>query len=263
LGEGFAGWIAQHGRAATVSNTADDPRVSIIDPDLANPASMAGAPLIYEGKVRGAITLSKAGTNQFDENALRLLEIIAAQAALVFDRARLYRQLRLEATTDPVVRLWNRRYLLERFREEQSRAVRSGQPLSCMIMDIDRFKRINDTHGHDAGDVVLRSLAALLRRLTRTEDIVARYGGEEFCILLPASSLVGTAQLAERLRAAIERHRLPEKAGVPSITVSIGLAELLPDDAATEMFTRADHAMYAAKAAGGNQVRLPADSVYT
>ncbi len=256
LGEGFAGWIAQHGQADIVPSTLEDPRVSIIGDEPRVPGSMVGAPLVYEGKVRGAITLSKYGTDQFDENALRLLEIVAAQTALAFDRARLYQQLRLEATTDPVVRLWNRRYLLERFREERARALRHEHALACMILDIDRFKRINDTFGHDAGDAVLQSLAALLRRQTRTEDIAARYGGEEFCILLPGSSRDGATQLAERLRQAIERHRLPKSAGVRSITVSIGLAEFAPTDSGTELFTRADQAMYEAKAAGGNQVCL-------
>ena len=101
------------------------------------------------------ITLSKLGVNQFDENSLRLLEIIAAQTAIAFDRARLYDELRTEAITDSLTKLYNRRYLLERFKEEKSRAIRNRHTLAAIMLDIDTFKRVNDRYGHDAGDVVL------------------------------------------------------------------------------------------------------------
>jgi diguanylate cyclase (GGDEF)-like protein len=256
LGEGITGSIALHGRSEIVHNMQDDPRGWHIPGTPYRPESMIGTPLIYEGRVRGVITLTKLGVGQFDENALRLLEIIAAQAAIAFDRARLYEELRTEAVTDELTKLYNRRYLLDRYREEQSRAIRNRHTLAAIMLDIDRFKTVNDRYGHDAGDVVLRKLAGLIRAVVRAEDIVARYGGEEFCVLLPEIPLPDAEQVAERLRLTIREHLLPEEAGVSRITVSVGMAFLLPDEEGTELFTRADQAMFAVKRRGGNRVCL-------
>ncbi len=253
-GQGISGWIVQHGKSAIVSNTLEDPRGLYIPGTPRREESMMGAPLNYEGRVRGVITLSKLGTNQFDENALRLLEIIAAQTAIAFDRARLYDELRTDAITDPVTRLYNRRYLFERFREEQSRAVRNQHPLGALMLDIDKFKRINDQWGHDAGDSVLHELAEVIRGVVRAEDIVARHGGEEFSVLLPETEEADAEGVAERLRAAIAGHGLPEGVGDGPVTVSVGIAMVWAADQGMEVFTRADQAMYAVKHAGGNRV---------
>jgi len=253
-GQGISGWIVQHGTSALVSNTLDDPRGTHIPGTPRREESVIGAPLTYEGRVRGVITLSKLGINQFDENALRLLEIIAAQTAIAFDRARLYDELRIDAITDPVTRLYNRRYLFERLREEQSRAGRNQQPLGALMLDIDKFKRINDQWGHDAGDSVLQELADVIRGVVRAEDIVARHGGEEFSVLLPETEREDAEVVAERLREAIAGHGLPEGVGDGPVTVSVGMAMVRAEDQGMDVFTRADQAMYAVKHAGGNRV---------
>lgn len=254
LGEGITGWIAQHGKPEVIPNLLNDPRASHIPGTVVREESMIGAPLMYEGKVQGVITLSKLGTNQFDENSLRLLLIIAAQTAIAFDRAQLYALLRSEAVTDELTGLYNRRYLLERFNEEKARASRNHYLLAALMIDIDKFKRVNDTYGHDAGDVVLKDLAALVRKVVRAEDVVSRYGGEEFCILLPEIPVSEAQDVAERLRLLVERHHLREDAGVRSITISIGMAIVSPDDRDVEVFSRADTAMYQVKHRGGNHV---------
>jgi diguanylate cyclase (GGDEF)-like protein len=254
IGQGLAGWIALHGEAVIIPNTLEDNRVTQIAGTPVREESMIGAPLIYEGRVRGVITLSKLGTHQFDENSLRLLHIVAAQAAIAFDRARLYDELRTEAMTDPLTGLYNRRYLLERIKEERSRAIRNNHPLAAIMIDIDRFKQVNDRFGHDAGDIVLEELATLVRSVVRAEDIVARYGGEEFCILLPELPLEDAEQVAERLRRSVAEYPLPSGAGVRTITVSVGVAFLSREDEDAELFTRADHAMYQVKRAGRNGV---------
>jgi diguanylate cyclase (GGDEF)-like protein len=130
------------------------------------------------------------------------------------------------------------------------------------MLDIDTFKRVNDRYGHDAGDAVLQEIALVIRAAVRAEDIVARYGGEEFCILLPEIPPEEAERVAERLRAMIERRLLPAAAGVRSVTVSVGLALLRPSDAGAELFTRADHAMYAVKHVGGNRVCVPDGTAY-
>jgi diguanylate cyclase (GGDEF)-like protein len=254
LSQGITGWIAQHGTPQIIPNMLNDPRSSYIPGTIVREESMIGAPLMYEGKVQGVITLSKLGTNQFDENSLRLLQIIAAQAAIAFDRAQLYDDLRAEAVTDELTQLYNRRYLIERFNEEKARAARNHHTLVALMLDIDKFKRVNDSYGHDAGDVVLRDLAALVRKVVRAEDVVARYGGEEFCVLLPEIPITEAEQVAERLRLLVERHRLPAAAGVERITVSVGMAVVSTDDRDVEVFSRADMAMYQVKHRGGNHV---------
>ncbi len=254
MGQGMTGWIAQTGTSVTIPNTLEDSRVHQIEGTPRREESMIGTPLVYQGKVRGVIMLTKLGVNRFGENELRLLEIVAGQTAIAFDRARLYEELRTEAITDPLTQVHNRRYLAERFREEQARAMRSRYTLAAMMLDLDAFKRVNDTFGHDAGDVVLQDLAVVLRAVVRTGDIVARYGGEEFCILLPETSLEQSSAVAERLRSLIERRQLPPAAGVRHVTVSVGLALLEPDTDESNLFTRADLAMYEVKRRGGNAV---------
>lgn len=254
LGEGITGWIAVHNESVLIPNVLEDNRGWHIPGTPIREESMIAAPLQYEGKVRGVISLSKLGTHQFDENSLRLLEIIAAQTAIALDRARLYDELRTQAITDELTNLYNRRYLLERFKEERSRAVRNKHTLAAMMVDIDKFKVVNDTYGHDAGDVVLQDLATVIRAVVRAEDVVSRYGGEEFCVLLPEIPLDQVEQVAERLRSVIERRRLPEKAGATKITASVGISLLSPEDEETEIFSRSDQAMYEVKRVGGNRV---------
>ncbi|GAC1326450.1 MAG: hypothetical protein NVSMB22_17360 [Chloroflexota bacterium] len=259
VGTGLAGWIAQFGRSDIVNDSLTDTRGTQIPRTPLRAESIVGTPLSYRGRVRGVITLSKLGVNQFDQNDLRLLEIVATQAAIAFDRSRLYDELRTQAVTDELTKIYNRRYLLERHGEERSRAIRNGHSLVAMMLDLDNFKGINDTYGHDAGDIVLCEIAQLIRAAVRAEDIVSRYGGEEFCILLPEISLDDAMSVAERMRTVIDRHQWPEAAGVQRITVSIGLATLRLDDVEGEIFSRADQAMYAVKHRGGNRVCVDDD----
>ncbi len=254
VGEGIVGWVAQHGEPVIISNTLDDSRVLQIAGTPRREESIIAVPLVYQGRVRGVLALARLGVAQFDENSLRLLEILAAQAAIAFDRAMLYQRLRNEAITDPLTKLYNRRYLHERFREERSRAIRNRHALYALMLDIDKFKRVNDTFGHEAGDVVLSEVARLIRSGVRVEDLVARHGGEEFCVLLPECSPDSAEAIAERLRWLIDNCLLAREAGVKRITVSIGIAALDPGDQANEVFTRADLAMYEAKRRGGNSV---------
>lgn len=252
IGEGITGWIAEHGEAVLIDDTLTDERSRQIPGTPVRSESVIGAPMIYEGRVRGVITLSKTGIGRFDHNELRLLRIIAAQGALAFDRARLYEQLRNDAITDPLTGLYNRRALHERLAEEYSRAIRNEHPLVVIMMDIDKFKRVNDSRGHKAGDLVLAELARIIRHVVRAEDVVARFGGEEFCLILPEIPPGDAARVAERLRGKVAEHRLPPGSGVEQVTVSLGIAAFEHEESAPELLARADQAMYHAKKAGGN-----------
>jgi diguanylate cyclase (GGDEF)-like protein len=167
------------------------------------------------------------------------------------------RRLMALATTDPLTRVLNRRALADRLAIEMDRARRYASELAILLIDLDFFKRINDTAGHLVGDEVLRQLAARIQSGVRTVDIVARYGGEEFVVILPETSAAGAMTFADRLRMAIETHEFPVGEGNLRLTVSIGVSTFPAANVASadDLFARADAAMYRAKQDGRNQVR--------
>jgi diguanylate cyclase (GGDEF)-like protein len=167
------------------------------------------------------------------------------------------RRLMALATTDPLTRVLNRRALADRLAIEMDRARRYASELAVLLIDLDYFKRINDTAGHLAGDEVLRQLAARIQEAVRTVDIVARYGGEEFVVILPETSPNGAMTFADRLRMGIETREFPVGEGVIRLTVSIGVSTFPAANVASadDLFARADAAMYRAKQDGRNQVR--------
>jgi diguanylate cyclase (GGDEF)-like protein len=166
------------------------------------------------------------------------------------------RRLEMDALTDVLTGLPNRRYLIERLSHDWAMARRSGQPLTCMVLDIDHFKRINDTYGHDVGDRVLERVAEVLRGCIRGTDVVCRYGGEEFVVVGADSDLDSSLRCAERLRHAVETE---VAASFPKlerhVTVSIGVALRNETTRTPEMLLKAaDEALYLAKQTGRNRV---------
>jgi diguanylate cyclase (GGDEF)-like protein len=170
---------------------------------------------------------------------------------LPLDRDERFEALEQLAATDPLTGLANRRGCEKRIAGEISRAERERKPLSCIMLDIDRFKQVNDTLGHQAGDQVLRELSTMLRQSVRAYDIVARWGGEEFLVILPGADLEAARMLAERIRIGVQK--LPTS--VPgSVTISAGAAEFDSDYDFEATLRTADRRMYEAKAAGRNCV---------
>ena len=166
-------------------------------------------------------------------------------------------ELRNLAITDPLTGAKNRRYLMNRGKEELARCLRYGSPLCLLLLDIDYFKLVNDTYGHDSGDEVLKSLTENAQLVLRETDIFARFGGEEFAALLVQTSQQDALLTAERLRTTIEAMPLPQISDTFSITISIGVS--LFDDSVSsveELIKRADKAMYRAKEKGRNCVIL-------
>lgn len=163
----------------------------------------------------------------------------------------LYRQ----ATRDPLTGLNNRRLLMDRLSEEEQRAARSKQPMSIMMLDLDKFKRVNDSYGHHAGDIVLTRFAKIARKAIRTTDIIGRYGGEEFLVVFPNTTVAQGLIIAERLRQAVaDASFLLDNGQEINATVSIGFAEMLPKETSASLIERADAAMYTAKESGRNRV---------
>ncbi len=163
------------------------------------------------------------------------------------------------ARRDPLTGMANRRYFFERANQEFLRARRYLTPLSIAWMDIDHFKRINDDHGHAAGDEMLKSLFHESQNLLRETELLARIGGEEFAVLMPDTGLEGASHLAERIRQAVAGHTLIFNGQEIRCTISIGIATLRPTDTGIEeCLRRADHAMYRAKQQGRNRVEIDA-----
>jgi two-component system cell cycle response regulator len=232
----------------------------------AAPASAALLPLMHRGACIGSLNLCSRDPARFAAgSSTDFLERLAALVAVCLDSALATERLKLAGLTDGLTGVHNRRYFESRCLEEVQSARRSGLPLVCLLLDVDHFKRINDTHGHPAGDAVLRYVARLIRAQLRGSDVVARYGGEEFVLLLPGTPLPAALDTAERIRRVIAAQTMPVPVPVPEplrITVSIGAAALLPGDdpagLAADLVQRADQALYAAKQGGRNRVQAAA-----
>jgi len=165
----------------------------------------------------------------------------------------LYQQALLAAQLDSLTGVHNRAAMDRCLERERELAQRQDHALSLMIVDIDHFKRINDTYGHSGGDTVLQSLTACMQETMRASDMLFRYGGEEFTLILTGTALDGACQLAERLRAAVAAHPFVYQKKEIGITISIGVATLGPRDDAKCLFNMADSALYQAKQAGRNR----------
>ncbi|MBX3170169.1 MAG: diguanylate cyclase [Candidatus Eremiobacteraeota bacterium] len=208
-----------------------------------------------------ALLCLSGSPEQQSERAREFIETVARQSALAMDQVLLVRQLIEIATTDALTGVSNRRHFLDLCERELAKTRRYKTPLSLIILDIDHFKKFNDTYGHDVGDDVLRTVAQALKHELRTEDILARYGGEEFVVLLPETPLGDALSVAaERLRKRIENTPLETVHGSLKITISLGVATF--SEARNDIRTilkRADEGLYAAKQRGRNQSVALAD----
>jgi diguanylate cyclase (GGDEF)-like protein len=165
------------------------------------------------------------------------------------------RRLQEAALLDPLTGIPNRRYAMDRIQQEWSAAERGARPLACMLIDVDHFKRINDTHGHDVGDLVLQRIADTLKHSARTQDVICRIGGEEFLVVCPDTDASAASQCAERLRQAVGAMHIALGSAPLTLTISIGVAAM--DAGMTgpdSMIKASDQAVYAAKQAGRNRI---------
>jgi diguanylate cyclase (GGDEF)-like protein len=200
-------------------------------------------------------------TKPFDANELRMRlragrRILDLQAELIFIRE----ELRKQATHDSLTRLWNRAAICEILQRELDRTRRSNMPLSIILVDIDYFKRINDTYGHLAGDAVLREAAHRMHVVSRPYDAIGRYGGEEFLLVLPGCDEAGAMTLAERLRASMEAETIAIAEGGVPLTCSMGIATHEVAQDVEALLGAADVALYRAKKTGRNRVELATES---
>ncbi|MBI5639076.1 MAG: sensor domain-containing diguanylate cyclase [Nitrospirae bacterium] len=223
-------------------------------------------PIFYRDKVIGTLFLRTSRTDHsFSSNEVKLLHSLANASANTLYNAFLFEQIedektRLEklAITDYLTGIYNIRYFYNRIIEEFSRSQRYGLPISCLMFDIDFFKKINDVYGHKTGDHVLKEFAQLLKRHTRKSDVLARYGGEEFILLLPQTAREGAISEAERIRECIRIHKFKGLKNRKGLTVSVGISVFPHPKIKThdELISFADNALFTAKNRGRNQVAL-------
>jgi diguanylate cyclase (GGDEF)-like protein len=213
-------------------------------------------PLVASGQCLAVIALTDRRNGlAFDSRDLASARLLAAPAALALARDRVSEsldELTRAATVDPVTGLFNRRHFEAQIQAEVQRARRQDQDLALLMVDIDDFKRINDTLGHLEGDRALRDVAGLLRRGVRIFDLCARYGGEEFAILMPGATRQVAVQVAERIRRGIQERSVQS---VAPMTVSVGVGFLEPGHTEEDLIGAADRALMAAKRAGKNIVK--------
>jgi diguanylate cyclase (GGDEF)-like protein/PAS domain S-box-containing protein len=232
--------------------------------DLANVTESLCVPFMAQNEALGIVSLQMRIGQEHQEHAPRssgeperqLAEVLAKQVALALGNLKLKESLKNQSICDPLTGLFNRRYMEESLEREFSRANRNKSSVAILMMDLDHFKRFNDTFGHQAGDTLLRALGDLLKRSTRGQDIACRYGGEEFVLVLTDSNLAGAVQRAEILRQQVKQLSV-EYAGqlLGAVSVSVGVA-FFPDHGTTmsDVLRASDQALYCAKREGRDRV---------
>lgn len=217
-------------------------------------------PLLREGRLIGVFSVGTADPGRLDARARHTLTTLAGYATVAIENARLYEQTLALAATDGLTGLANHRAFIQTLDQELERARRYAMPLSVIMIEVDRFKRYNDTYGHLRGDDVLRMVARILEKEHRRHiDFVARYGGDEFMVLLPHTSRANAAYVAERIRHAVADAPFIVGREITAVTVSLGVAAFPEDgDTTITLIDAADHRMYAAKQGGGNSVTASA-----
>ena len=256
FGVGLTGWGVEHREPVRTNQAHLDPRTATVagtPPD--EPEAMITIPLIARDSIKGALNVYRLGEEaRFDDDEFELAKRFGDAAALALDNAQIRARLEHQAQTDSLTGLYNHRAFHERLRRALASASRSHEALSVLMLDIDDFKRVNDEHGHDAGDEILRGLAETLKDTVRNTDIVYRLGGEEFAVVIASRSPESAEQLAHRL---VERVEATVFDPAGRITISVGLARG-PEHAMNprELVACAEAAMMTAKARGKNQIVL-------
>ncbi|MHB2017640.1 MAG: sensor domain-containing diguanylate cyclase [Candidatus Xenobia bacterium] len=212
-------------------------------------------PLLFEGNPLGALFISSQQPQVFEETHFKLFNMLANQVALAVRNIQLQQTTQLMAITDSLSGLFTHGYFQDNLGKELVKAKYANMPVSLMILDVDFFKRVNDTYGHPQGDALLKQLGGVIKQATRPQDIVCRYGGDEFTATMLNTNRISAVVVAERIRQMVEDYEFVLDGKVVHITISGGVASF-PEDAQTkkELVEASDHAMFEAKQKGRNRI---------
>ena len=255
-GDQFDRYVLRTQRPLLVNDVRRDFRFTVSLPAGRQISSVIACPILLGRHAEGVLRLDSSKPSAYSQDDLRFLDILLDLVATAVTNARLFAQTQQLAMTDGLTGLMLRRPFMEQLVRELARTSRKKEPVSVLMLDVDRFKSYNDEFGHTAGDLVLKSLAEILKAVVPPDGFPARYGGEEFAVLLPKTSREQAAALAERIRDTIERGlEVSQWGGGRPVTASIGLASY-PDDAKAdlELIRIADQRLYHAKHQGRNLV---------
>lgn len=248
-------WALRRGKPHRVDDPGQEQVCAHVDSDAERPYLCI--PLTAQGEAIGLLHLQLLkGARADAAKAERLSASATNQVGLAVGNLRLRETLRMQSLTDSLTGLYNRRFLDDTLQRETARAQRTKLPFTVLMIDLDHFKRFNDSFGHEVGNIALRAVGRLLREHFRASDYSCRYGGEEFSVIMPEAPLAPALQRAEALREAVAKLELSQSGrALGAITVSIGLATM-PEHATTPpvLLQAADAALYQAKASGRNRV---------
>jgi diguanylate cyclase (GGDEF)-like protein len=252
-------WALRRGRVNVFSG--GDSRVMCAHIGTDIPTQGMCVPMMAQGETIGVLSLQDGtnpgqSANHLSEDKSRMVKTLAEHLALAVANLQLRERLRSQSIRDPLTNLFNRRYMEESLARELHRATRKKSTLSIMAIDVDHFKRFNDTYGHEAGDKLLQELAQVFCHRLRGDDVACRYGGEEFILILPEAPLEAASERAEQLRQAIEKLKLDYHGQkLENISVSVGVSCFPQHGTAPDVLLRtADAALYRAKEQGRNRV---------
>ena len=258
IGEGISGWVAEHREPLLIEDIEEHPEFGRLNHERYNTRSLISCPLLLGEDLLGVVNVNnKQNALPFGPDDLRLLEAIAAHAAVALGNARRYEETLRRAQCDALTGLANHGHFFSNLELEIQRAQRYERDLTLVMIDIDWFKTYNDRFGHRVGDEALICVSRAIAGISRSHDLVARYGGEEFAVVLPETDLAGGQVFAEKIRQAVEASEFGSERGEP-ITVSVGIAPLTPEcGSANSLVEAADAQLYRAKAEGRNCVCAP------
>jgi diguanylate cyclase (GGDEF)-like protein len=247
----LVGWVVENKKYLAFPQKERKRNVFGREAELAGDGSLALFPLLWEERVIGTCCLVISSPKSPSQFHVRLIEVILNMAVVSYMGIRSTMQLKRQAVTDPLTGLNNRRSFTKAFGRMVEHADRYAEPISLLMIDIDRFKSINDTHGHAVGDDVIRAVADTILLSIRKVDVAARIGGEEFAVILPMSPMKSSLATAERIRKEIRKRAIPHGRTSISVTVSIGVATRSGPGAVPEtLIKEADRCLYAAKEGG-------------
>jgi diguanylate cyclase (GGDEF)-like protein len=256
VGEGISGHVAQNKEAIYIPDTSTDAEYMHYKGVKKENGSFLSLPIVTKNKLLGVINFSRKDVDAFSGQEQRMLATVAGQVAIALENAKLYEKTKELSLVDELTHLYNRRHFLKILENEFKRASRFQRPLSLLMIDVDHFKKFNDTFGHLEGDKILEDLAMVLKQNLREIDTVARYGGEEFAVILPNTAMAEADKVGLKLNKFVKemsdkRHTNHQK----SISVSIGVSSFPANaDSPEDLINHADIALYKAKAKGRDRV---------